>query len=202
VPDAGPVFLDEAKRRIEEIVPMTSELDAGLTKGSYAFVTTTGGRAYHGQVENSTQRGFWLVGAAVVYETPLDHKSEPKRMFIAWDAVETVIESPANADDDGEARAASWEDAKRWQRDVRGATLPHNFLGVDVQVNLHSDENRWGQIEEVRSTGVLVEDRRRSHTASSELAGPGRRKVLSFIPWTSIDFIEWERTDLKADNPT
>ena len=70
---------------------MTSELDAGLTKGSYAFVTTTGGRAYHGQVENSTQRGFWLVGAAVVYETPLDHKSEPKRMFIAWDAVETSL---------------------------------------------------------------------------------------------------------------
>ncbi len=115
-------------------------------------------------------------------------------MFIAWDAVETVIESPANADDDGAARNASWEDAKRWQRDVRGATLPHNFLGVDVFVNLHSDENRSGQIEEVRSTGVLVEDRRRSHAVSSEHGGP-RRKVLCFIPWTSIDFIEWERTD-------
>ena len=174
---------------------MTSELVAGLTKGNYAFVTTTGGRAYHGQVEDSTQRGFWLVGASVIYETPLDHKSLPKRMFIAWEAVETVIESPATANDDGEARNASWEDAKRWQRDVSGATLPHNFLGVDVFVNLHSDENRSGQIEEVSSTGVLMEDRRRSQPGLSEHAGPGRRKVLCFIPWTSIDFIEWERTD-------
>jgi hypothetical protein len=174
---------------------MTSGMEIAPTTGNYTFVTTTGGRAYHGQVENSTQRGFWLVGAAVVYETPLDHSSDPKRMFIAWDAVETIIESPANPDDGGEARTASWEDAKRWQQDVRGATLPHNFLGVDVQVNLHSNENRWGQIEEVRATGVLVEDRRRSQAASSEHGAPGRRKVLSFIPWTSIDFIEWERTD-------
>jgi hypothetical protein len=189
------VLLDEATWRIEEAVTMTSDLGTGLTKGNYAFVTTTGGRAYHGQVEDSTQRGFWLVEAAVIYETPLDHTSEPKRMFIAWEAVETVIESPANEDDAGQARDASWEDAKRWQRDVSAATLPHDFLGVDVFVNLHSDENRSGQIEEVRSTGVLVEDRRRSHAVSSERAGPGRRKVLCFIPWTSIDFIEWERID-------
>lgn len=174
---------------------MTGGMEIGLTIGNYAFVTTTGGRAYHGQVEASTDRGFWLVGAVVVYETPLDHRSDPKRVFIAWDAVETIIESRANADDDREARAASWEDAKRWQRDVRSATLPQDFFGVDVLVNLNSDENRSGRIEEVRSTGVLVEDGRRSHAASAEHSGPGRRKVLSFIPWTSIDFIQWERTD-------